>query len=73
MTLRTQLHQLVDRRTVACLLTIVLLFVLAFRNTEARVAIETMGFIVVALAGSNAAQRSLTAFAERNNLTKKGE
>ena len=74
MTLRASLISLIDRRTATCVLSVVLLFVLAFRGTEARVAIETLGMIAIALAGSNAAQRVLTAFAEkRNNSEKKGD
>lgn len=64
MALRASLISLVDRRTVTCVLSVVLLFVLAFRGTEAKVAIETLGMIAVALAGSNAAQKALVAFAE---------
>ena len=74
MTLHSALISLIDRRTVTCVLSVVLLFVLAFRGTEPRVAIETLGMIAIALAGSNAAQKVLTAFAEkRNNSEKKGD
>lgn len=74
MTLHSALISLIDRRTVTCVLSVILLFVLAFRGTEAKAAIETLGMIAVALAGSNAAQRVLTAFAEkRNTPEKKGD
>jgi hypothetical protein len=62
-TLKTQTLSLVDRRTVITLIVVCLLFTLAWRGVGIEAAIDGIVFVAVALIGSNAAQRSLRAWA----------
>lgn len=64
--------KLIDRRTAVTLISLALLFTLAVRNVSPATAIDGMVMIVIALTGSNMAQRSLIAWAKYGRRKKDG-
>lgn len=67
--LKQRLLALVDRRTIVALTAITMLFVVAVRETgrEPVAAIDGIVWCTIALAASNAGQKSLTTFARHRN------
>ena len=62
------MKHLLDRRTVVTFFVTSLLFILAFRNQEAKTAIEGIVTVAITLVGANAIQHSVTAFSKNQDL-----
>jgi hypothetical protein len=66
---KSKVIEIIDRRTVVCLVTLFILFLLAYKG-ESKAAIDAIETVSIALFGANAFQKSAQAFAKKSQPEK---